>query len=160
MKNQKKYEKHQQQSKITGNYHGKKIWKITAIAVVVLFAVIILGALIKANYIRSSFVKPTQAQINYATKIATEKLQSMGGNASAFHIQAGGRMRRLHDDGAARTTMQVSFYNNSTTHTYLIDVNSGEILLHSQTDTYIVFGGYKKKHYNNDREFFEHDKIK
>ena len=146
MKNQKKYEKHQQQSKITGNYHGKKIWKITAIAVIVIFVMLIVGVLIKTNYIKSSFKKPTQAQIDSATKIATKKLESIGGNASKFQIQVG-KMRMLNDDKVARAIMQVSFYNTSTSHTYLIDVNSGEILLHSQTDIYRALESQHQAHH-------------
>ena len=113
----------------------QKIWKTVSIAVIILFAVIIAGGLIKAFYIRSSFVKPTNEQIDYATKIATEKLKSMHVNASMFQIHAD-RMRRMRDDGKTRGIMQVSFYNNSTMHTFLVDVNSGEVLLHSETDTY------------------------
>ena len=121
----------------------QKIWKVTAIAVVVLFVLLIAGGLIKAHYIRSSFIKPTQAQIDYTTKIATEKLQSMGINSSAFEIQAGRKMRILHENGIAKTIIQVSFYNDATTHTYLIDVNLGEILLHSETHTYGAWASHK-----------------
>ena len=49
-------------------------------------------------------------------------------------------MQRFRGDKASRTIMQVSFYNNATSHTYLIDVNSGDVLLHSQTDVYGAFG--------------------
>ena len=118
----------------------KEVWRIVAIAVVVLFAVVIMGGLLKAYYIKSSFVKPTHAQIDYATKIAAEKLQSIRVNSSAFQIQVGRKMRILHDDGAAKIIIQVSFYNNSTTHTYLVDVNSGKVFLHSETDIYGALG--------------------
>ena len=158
MKNKKNQEK--QKAATSRNNFGQRVWRIAAIAVVVVFAVLMVGGLIKAHYIRSSFAKPTQAQIDYATKIATEKLKSSGGNSSMFQIRVGSRMRRLHEDGANRTIIQVSFNNNVASHTYLIDVNTGEVLLHSETDTYIAFGEHKKKRYHDDREFFEHDKIK
>ena len=142
MKNQKKEQK-------------QKIWKIVAIAMIVVFAALLAGGLIKAHYIKSSFVKPTQTQIDYATKIAAEKLQSMGGNVSSFQIQAGRRMRILHDNGITRTIMQVSFYNNATTHTYLVDIDSGEILSHSETDTYIKLEEHQKKRYYGEHKYFE-----
>lgn len=155
MKTQKSKENDKkQQPKAARGYHGKMAWKITAIALIAAFALLIAGGLIKAHYIRSSFIKPTQSQIDYAAKIATGKLQSMAVNASEFQIQVGSRMRKLRDDGAPRTIIQVSFYNKATTHTYLIDVNSGEILLHSETDIYKAFGEYRKEHYLDERKHF------
>ena len=134
--------------------NGNRIWKIVAIAVIAVFAVLIIGGIIKAHYIRSSFVKPTQVQIDYAAKIATEKLQSMGENASAFQIQTGKRMRTHKENGVSRTIIQVSFSNNSTTHIYLVDVNSGEVLLHSETNIYIAFGEHQKKRFGDEHFFY------
>ena len=148
MKKQKKEEKQ------------KIIWKIVAIAVIAIFGVLIIGGLIKAHYIRSSFVKPTQAQIDYAAKIATEKLQSMGENVSAFQIQTGKRMRTHKENGVSRTIIQVSFSNNSTTHIYLVDVNSGEVLLHSETETFVPFWEHKKKLRGDEHKFLERDGMK
>ena len=162
MKNEKKEEK--QKFTTSRNNFGQRFWRVVAIAVIVLFAVIIVGGLIKAHYIRSSFVKPTQTQIDYATKIATEKLQAAGVNLSAFQIQVGRKMRILHDDGATKTIIQVSFYNNATTHIYLVDVNSGKVLLHSETN---IYSALENRHKENRHEkswhmfdfyprFFEH----
>lgn len=118
---------------------------------IAVFALILAGGIIKVYYFRSSFVKPAQMQIDYAKKIAAEKLQSMEINASAFQIQTGKRMRALKENGVSRTVMQVSFYNNSTTHAYLIDVNSGEVLWHSEIDIYIPFGEHKKSCYSEEK---------
>ena len=163
MKNKKEEEK--QKLKTYKNKFGHKIWKIVAIAVILIFVVIIAGGLIKAHYLRSSFIKPTRTQIDYATKVATEKLQSMGVNSSAFQIQVGRKMRILYKDKITKTIIQVSFYNNATTHTYLIDIKSGETLLHSETDVYAALEnrhnshGYKKSEYMVGfyPRFFEHN---
>ena len=128
----------------------ERVWKMVAIAVIIVFALLLAGGLIKAHYIRSSFVKPTQAQADYAAKIASEKLQSTGINPSAFQVQTGRMMRAMHYNADKKLMLQVSFYNNSTTHTYLVDVTSGEIILHSETDTYIAFGEHQnKRHYDD-----------
>ena len=116
-----------------------------AIAVIIIFALFLAGGLIKAMYIRNSFVKPAQAQIDYATKIAREKLQSTGVNSSAFQVQTGRMMRTMHDNMGTKTMLQVSFYSNSTTHTYLVDVGSGKIILHSETDLYVPLDRYKAR---------------
>jgi len=115
---------------------GRRLWKIVAIAVILIFAVIIGIGLIKAHYLGSSFIKPSQSQMDYAEKIAKEKLQSAGVDLSAFKIETGKKMRVFHKGNSTKTVMQVSFYNNATTHTYLVDINSGKVLLHSETDVY------------------------
>lgn len=132
MKNNRKEEK----QSVKSSNSGKRIWKTVAIAVVVIFVLVIIGGIIKAYYIRSSFAKPTQAQIDYATKIATDKLKSTGVNTSVFQVHAGNRMRKFHEDGTAKTIIQVMFSNNTTSHTYLVDLNNGEMLLHSETEVY------------------------
>ena len=116
--------------------YGHNIWRIIAVAVILIFAVLVIGGLIKAHRIRSSFVKPTQAQITYATEIATDKLKAMiGTDVALYHVQTSQRMPIMHD-GTQRTILQVTFYNTTTTHSFLIDINTGEVLLHSQTDIY------------------------
>ena len=141
----KKENEEKQDSKEKSN---QRIWKTVSVSVIILFAVIIIGGLIKAFYIRSSFVKPTQQQVDFATKIASERMKSMNQNVSAFSIHTN-MMRRMHDEdgGKTRGMMQVSFYNNSTMHTFLVDVNSGEVLLHSETDVYGSWMNRKTSHH-------------
>ena len=115
---------------------GQRVWKIVAIAVVIIFVLIVLGVSIKIYHYKSSLTKPSQAQIDYATKIAEKKLQSTGNNASAFQINVGSRIKTFYNDEVSRSIIQVSFMNNSTSHIYLIDLNLGEVVLHTETDTY------------------------
>lgn len=122
--------------KITKIEKGQRVWKIVAVAVVIIFVLIVLGVSIKIYHYKSALTKPTQSQIDYATKIAEKKLQSTGNNASAFQIHVGSRIKTFSNDGASRSIIQVSFMNNSASHTYLIDLNSGEVLLHTETDAY------------------------
>jgi len=129
------------------NLKSHRAWKIIAISVIVLFALLVLGGAIRAYYFRSSFTKPMQAQLDFAAKKATEKLQSTGANASSFQMHIGTKMKRMHDNQLSRSIMQVSFVNNNTTHIYLVDVDSGDIILHSETDVYGSWPG---------REMYEH----
>ena len=112
------------------------VWKIVAIAMVGVFAVLILIGMIKAHNIKSSFAAPTSAQIDYAKELAIDKFESIGGNTSAFQIRVEDRMRRPHDDISNRTILQVVFYNDTTTHLFLVDVNSGKVIMHSETEMY------------------------
>lgn len=121
-------------------------WKVVAVAAILLFAIFIVSGIMKAHYFKPSFTKPTQEQIDYATKLASDRLESTGANISDFKIKFGQGMRtpQPQNEKSKRTIIQVSFYNNVTTHIYLVDVNSGEVLLHSQTDIYIPLDNPKK----------------
>jgi len=141
----------------------KYIWKRIAIAVTAVFALLLIVGVMKAFYIKSSLIKPTQVQMDYATKIAAGRLQSSGANTSTFQIHVGERMHKVHDKfndnkmdnkKSARTIIQVSFYNNSVSHTYLIDVNSGEIILHTETDLYGALASYKTYNHRNSDDSF------
>lgn len=113
-----------------------KIWKIVAIAVIAIFAILLIKGFMRAHDMRAAFIKPTQAQINTATKIAAEKLESIGGNASLFEIRAGEMMRRHPDKRFNGEIMQISFYNDETMHIFLVDMSTEKAILHSQTDIY------------------------
>ena len=104
MKKQQKEEKKQIKNK------KQMMWKIVAIAVIIIFLLIVAGVIVKIFKHKSSLVKPTQAQIDGAIKIAAKKLQSSGVNASSFQIRAGEKMRKLHEDGTAKSIIQVSFF--------------------------------------------------
>ncbi len=49
-------------------------------------------------------------------------------------------IRKIPFDGSSQNIIQVSFNKNMTTHTYVIDIDSGEVIMHSQTDIYKELG--------------------
>jgi hypothetical protein len=115
------------------------LWKTIAIIVVLIFAFFIVGGIIKSYHFRSSFVKPTQEQIDYSTKIATDKLKSLGFNPGDYQIHIANMMRKTDEkiDGPNKDNIiQIAFFNNQSSHTFIIDVTSGEVLIHSQNDIY------------------------
>ncbi|MEK6967124.1 MAG: hypothetical protein AABX51_00670 [Nanoarchaeota archaeon] len=134
MKNSRKEKK--RQFTAAGGNKSQRIWKIVAIAMIAVFALFVIGGLIKSYHLKSLFIEPTQAQADSAVKIATEKLQSLGMNASKFQIRVGGKVSLFRDDTASRRIIQVTFSNNTLSHTYLIDLSNGEILLHSEAQSY------------------------
>jgi hypothetical protein len=116
------------------------LWKIAAIVVILVFGLLMVGAAIKAYHFRSSFVRPTEAQIEYAKAIAVEKLLEEGENASSFDIYTADRMPSIVAGGTKRSILEVTLYNDAVMHTYLVDANSGEVLLHTKTEAYVLFG--------------------
>lgn len=121
-------------------------WKMAAIAMILVFVIIIISGVIRVNKIRPSFEMPTQEQNDIALQLAGEKLNELGLNASDFKAEVGQIMRMpekkegkyWHRDEQKKQILQVAFSNNSTTHTFLVDINSSMVLLHSQTDFYVM----------------------
>lgn len=121
-------------------------WKVIAIVAIVLFAVFVVSGLMKAHRFKNSFIKPTDKQLELAKDVAIKSLESTGANASEFKISFGKVMpRRLEEKSEqSKIIIPVSFSNNQTTHVYLVDADSGELLMHSQTDIYKQIGNQPK----------------
>lgn len=112
------------------------IWKIISICMVIIFVFFIIIGLFKASHYRSSITKPTQAQIDSAKAIATEKLMSIGEDPTKYNISVANKMRKIPIDGQSNNILQVSFFSNLKTHSYIIDLNNNEVMVHTQTDIY------------------------
>ena len=138
-----KKQKSEGKNPILDEHKKMKAWKIVSVIVIMMFILVVIGGLIKAYHFKSSFAKPTQAQVDDAEKIAAKQMQSSGANVSAFQMHAGNKMRKFSDDGVSRNIIDVLFSSNSTMHNYLIDLNSGTVLLHSETDFYGKWSNHK-----------------
>jgi len=103
---------------------NKKTYKITAIIVVAIFVVIIvLGILHEFRPER----KLTQSQILAAKSIISKDLSAKGDNIARYTFSA---------DAKHRNDIQIVLKSNSTIHEYLVNINSSQILIHTQTDIY------------------------
>ncbi len=74
------------ETKSTESKPKRNIWKFVAIGFIVVFIVFMAGVFIRAHRYRPLPINPTQEQLNYAEQIATEKLESIGENASNYNV--------------------------------------------------------------------------
>jgi zona occludens toxin (predicted ATPase) len=113
------------------------LWKIISIVFIVLFAAILIGGLLKAYHFRSSFKPATAAQIDSAKTIAISSLASQGENVSSYVFRASDNIRPI-GAGSEYTpsTIEVSLYNESVRNLYIIDVDSGSILMYDRMEFY------------------------
>jgi len=118
------------------NIHKNNAWKIAAVIVIVIFIVIVISALIRNINYRSMIVKPTQAQIDMAQQVATDDLTQRGENLTDYNIRVSGGIRPVPAGNPANNVIEVSAYNDYMMHLYLIDANSGAILMHSKSESY------------------------
>ena len=143
MKVQKYNEK--QKSRLPAENHGKRLWKIIAISFIVIFVLFIAVGVAKVYRYKSSLVKPTQDQIGFVTKIAADRLRTMGVNLTGLQVHEASKIRKLHEADAERSVMQITFSSSALSHTFLVDANTGEILMHSQTEIFVPFGEHDKR---------------
>ncbi|MBN1544900.1 hypothetical protein JW898_05575 [Candidatus Woesearchaeota archaeon] len=113
-----------------------RVWKIVAISMVILFILIIAGGIIKLQRAKASFAAATPEQKSTAEAAVTKDLEARGLNASEYSIEVVGRVMRMKEAGKYRNLMQAFADSNASRHSYLIDMDSGVIMLHSQTETY------------------------
>ncbi len=123
-------------NKNSNSFGVSRFWKITTLIIIALFLLFIVIGLFKVYHLKSSFVKTTQEQKDFAVKIATDKLHTMGINESTYKITVADKMRAIKEGNSQNKVLQVIFYGNSTMQLFLINVDSGEIILHSKTEIY------------------------
>jgi len=115
---------------------GSMFWKGVALAFVAFFCVIIVFGLIRMYHFEPprSAVQPLQADL--AEKIIEQDLSKSGDNITNYRLQVSKMARRFIRDSMSRSIIQVSLYDSSKRHLYLVDADSGEIVMHSETTFY------------------------
>jgi hypothetical protein len=106
---------------------------LMASSIVALLIIIIVVGLIK-EHSTSSSVRPTGSQILFAKAVIASALQSKGDNISNFRFSAAEKIRGVRENKEA--TLQVFLNNDSARLTFIIDMNSGKILMRSETQLY------------------------
>ena len=108
---------------------------LTSIAIVVIFIAIIAIGVIRE---RSSEKKPipTDEQMTLTRNIISSSLKDGGDDISRYNLTFSKRVKYLEQYNESREILQVCLSGNATRHTYLIDLNTRHILMHTQTDIY------------------------
>jgi len=120
-------------------FRGKEnlnVWKIVAVVFIILFCIALIGGLFKIYHFKSSFTTPTQDQIDSAKAIVAQELQNEGDNIDGYEVTVSKNIRRFGRMDSSKNTIQVSLRKNATSHLFIIDIDSGNVLMHSQTDFY------------------------
>jgi hypothetical protein len=112
------------------------VWKIIALAFVAVFCVIIVISVIRLYHFEPhrSFANP--AQVDLAKGVVSQDLSRNGDNISNYKIQASDMAREFARDGLNKNIIQISLYDRSKRHLYLVDADSGDIIMHSETTFY------------------------
>jgi len=112
------------------------IWKIIALAFVAVFCVIIVISMIRLYHFEPHRSFANLAQLDLAKSVVSQDLSKQGDNISNYKLQASDMARGFARDGLNKNIIQISLYDRSKRHLYLVDVDSGEIVMHSETTFY------------------------
>jgi hypothetical protein len=129
------------------------IWKIVAVVFIVLFCLALAGGLFRIYHSGPLPNAPTHEQMDSAKAIVAQELANNGDDISNYEVTVSTQIRRLERGSApffgmegpegsqgfavempAGNTIHVSLRSNSTTHFYLVNVDSGKIIMHSFTE--------------------------
>jgi len=115
---------------------GNLFWKGVAIAFIVVFCIIVVFGIIRFYHFEPPRAAANPSQIDLAEKVVAQDLSSRGKNISNYKIQVSGMARGFARDGVSKSIIQVSLYDKSRRHLYLIDADSGQMVMHSETTFY------------------------
>ncbi len=112
-----------------------KIWKIALSVLAVLVILIIIGGAIKFLFFKEHFIKPTAEQIASAKSLVSDALQAKGDNISNYEFRVSEKIRKSESKNKGNT-LNILLSNNSTMHSYLIDLDSNMIVMHTEKEIY------------------------
>jgi len=129
----------------------RNVWKMVSVVFITLFILILAWGLMNTRP-RPTFTEPTQEQIDMAKSIVAQDLQARGDSIDNYEAfvtnrvvgfigqphpgNEGPDVRQINHLGEMENfrNLQVSLRGNSTAYLYLVDADSGEILMRSFTE--------------------------
>ncbi len=111
----------------------KRIILVVAILVILIILAIILGITIFGK--DNKPINLTDSQLASAKNIISSELESKGDNLSNYNLEIPEKISGIGENREQKA-FTVILFNNSTIHLFLIDLNSGEILMHKESQFY------------------------
>jgi len=112
------------------------VWKVVSVIFIFLFILVLVSGLFRVQDFKGSFKTPTQDQIEYAKAIVARELQNQSDDINNYQFIISEDIRRFDRITPSKNIIQVSLQKNSTMQMFLIDIDSGEVLMHSKTEFY------------------------
>lgn len=115
-------------------------WKGISIAFIIIFGVILVFGVLRWYHFKPHHIAVQQSQIDLAKNAVSADLAKAGYNVSDYKIQvadsARGFSRDREQDRMDEKIIQISLFGDSKMHQYLVDADSGSIMMHSETTFY------------------------
>ena len=117
-------------------------WKGIAIAFIAVFCIILIFGIIRWQHFRPQYAQyempkiPQQPLIGSVKDVISADLSNSGENISDYDVQVSDNIRKFPREGMDKNIIQVSLYAGTKRHLYLVDADSGVIVMHSETSVY------------------------
>jgi uncharacterized protein YpmB len=118
----------------TKNPSSVNRWKIVSLIFIALFAVLLIVSLVRFSHSRPPFTPATQAQMESAKAIVEQSLQANGYNISNYKIEAASEIGRMGEN--QKQALRVTAENDTSRQFYLVDLETGKIVLHDSSFRY------------------------
>ena len=115
---------------------SRNVWKFVSIIFIVLFALILVSSVIRNYVFRPQFTRHTDSQIETAKNIALNDFQKRGEDITNYNISVSPRIRPINMDRAPKNVIEVSMYNDTLRHSYIVDIDSETIQMYMRTESY------------------------
>lgn len=116
--------------------HGNMFWKGVAMAFIAVFIVIIIIGLVRFYTFQPRHFAAQPVQTGIAEKAVADDLSQRGDNISNYKVQVSDMARGFTRNGMNKSIIQISLSDGSTRQIYLVDSDSGQIVMHSETTFY------------------------
>ena len=134
MKNNKVLEK-------KGKWQKPNFWKVVAVLCIVSFLLVVVHSVMRFHE-GSSFMKASEQQMALARQLVEDDLRAHNEVPSTFVITVSSRIRQQRETEPPVHHIQVTAQKNTTQHTYLVNIDTQDIELHTTT---VISGQLAKK---------------
>lgn len=136
----------------TNKNTNKNYWKIISLVFIAVIAIIFIIGAFRIYHFKSSSQKTSVEDITLAKNIVSEYFSNKSINYSLENITVRGRKIRTPD--TKRIIVEASFNSDNKRESFLIDLESKKIIMHSYTESFVEFPNNRSMPFFN-REKFE-----
>jgi hypothetical protein len=113
-----------------------RAWKIISIIFIVIFALVVIGGLLKSYHFHESMHAATQQQVDAARTMAIADLKGRGEDLTNFTWRASDFVRKapVMGNNSRDEIIEVTLNNQTVRHSYLIDITAGKIIMYARTE--------------------------
>jgi len=111
----------------------KNIFRIVAIVMIALFILIIIGGVLKEHSEAADRIPLNEQQIAQAKNIAAADMAERGVDIANYEAKVIPKLRKLNKGHNDLAVVQVTFNNQTENELYLLDLNSGKIIMRSES---------------------------
>ncbi len=118
----------------TKNQNSVNRWKIVSLIFIALFAILLIVTLVRFRHPGPEMTPATPEQIEAAKSAVIQQLQASGYSPGNYKIEASSELGHMGE--ARKAVIRVTAGNDTSRQFFLVDVETGRIVLHDLSERY------------------------